>query len=1157
VTAGDVPQGGPGRLTRLRGRARAAVAFARAHWMYALSAVVVAASILIWYRVSAPPYGSNTVINLYPWRQVNLASSLFAPFYWPGSYIPQAFGAPYAFLVAPLQTVSGGSLWFPQLTLLLTINVVGGLCLFRLVKGWLNRYGIAPVYALISVVIYSFNPFYVTNGYGTYAGVFAEGPFGPGDPAFLIILVFLTYLALFRSLKFVALLGVASFFAWCIFPSTTEIAVLEYLAAFAVLLYYRFEQTRLAGMPRRFRNLGVRGAVILGTLVVANLYLLYPAVTTFSAYYNAAGTSSPSYPYDYGSNTIATLPNSIRLISNWFITTPYAPSWVGPYLSNPGVIVATSVLPALALGSILFLRGRADRVLYGAMVFTIFAATASNPPFGGVFRAATATPLLRTFYVAYLYSPVLLVFYSILGAVTVGQVTAILQRWEARPRTAPTSTSHGGARPTARRFSLSRPKPKVHLLFAPVCVGILIASAYPSLSPSFAAGSPGFPMSVTLPGYYTRASNYLADQNPNAPTMVFPEVSDFLPIEEGHTVWYNGPDPYPYLISNPSITSAQPPNYYGSATAPLSVPGFVYTIGGALCPPTTCTIGGHNLVPQTTLLQQNQSRTFVSSNSTFINWQASTPGDDLTFGGPSAAPSMTFEVDLSNSVETNHTLTGSLGAPENLEGYSYALIEYRLEGPSSGILTFGYESAAGVTELPVLGSNRVDLGNNVTLAVLPLQRGVPGEANLSSVTGFTFWYDPGKIVPGLANLTVYSLTFSPYSPALPSLWSTPNVGDEASLDVRENGTVATFLVNQSTSPLNRAHYLVGSFDAPVNFSGANFVAVTYTLSGVDPAHVSFGFKSAPDQGVGYALSNFLTVHHDDESTTLVQLSNPDVITGANSLSSVLAVYLEYQPLPNEHGTVSLELDSLAFLPGAPGDATDVLAHDLARLGVEFAYVDSGIQSSPTPAWTGDYFDELLTNSSAFEQVFKDGTVTIFRNLDYEGLFSAVSNISETPPVNATLGDQRFAYAGIYSNTSNFGVTYVDSSLTPTAPFGSANISGEQIVGPTQYRVTVDAVDSAVLVFRVNYNANWTATTDGGDRLQGPFVVDGYANGWLAPPGKYTVVISYSGQTTYGPVETITFFIPAVMIVWFVTFTALARRRSRAQVFAKPKIGSSE
>ncbi len=1111
----------------------------RAHFEYLLIVALVLFSVLIWFNFSAPPYGSNTVVNLFWLRQLNYSASLFNTFYWPGSYVPQAFGTPVGATYGAIYAASGQNLAIPLFAVLATVNVAGAICLFELVSRWLARYSIPRYYALIAVVSICFNAYYVTNGYGTWAGYYAEGPFTPGNPSFLLILAFLTYLALFRNWRYSLLVGLVSFFAFALWPIATVISVLEYVGVLLLLLVYRWDSLRGRATLNRLKDLGRSVSVLLAAIVAANAYLIYPVLLRGSTYLTAASTSTPSYPFNFSTDAPTPLGNAVRLISNWFLYTPDAPSWAGPYLNNALTVGLTCLLPALAFVSIPFLRRRADWVLYGSMVVVSFLAATANPPFGAGFVWLTSNVFFfRPVYNAYDYSPVLLVYYSVLSSLTVGRIALWLSARRS-PSAVVNASSATGAR-DARRTRSVRLRRASPLLFTFVCAGLLVGSAYPALSPAFSQGSPGYPMSVSLPGYYAAASDYLQSTAPNEPVMVFPQPDNFLAIGSNGSVWYTGPNTYPYLIENPSISYNEPPDYYGTAPSEITAQGFVYYLGNGSCPSEQCGATGSNAIPQLGDLLAGSTGSFVSTNSSLINWTATTPGDTLTFGG--SAPNQFMVLSLGAGVSgTIHRLDGVLPSPQNLTPYAFALLELSLENLNVTRLRFAlsYDSNRTLSELPLSNYAFIHLTGSTYAALLPLStEGSAGE--LSEITRISFEYTGATSGNGSSALRLDSLRFTNTTAPIPSEgWVAESEGDTGGLVSNGTTTWANFTVSRSTAPPYGNHYFGGTYVPSEDLSDAQYAIVNYSVGGISPSALAFGYKSISSGGVVYDFSDFPTYSlGNGEFQTIVNLALPTSFHETNSLSSVEQVYLVYTAPGTQPGSGFLNVSAIDLVPGsAPG--AGVLAHDLARLGVAFAYVDTDIENPEIPGRTGAYYNAAFGNSAWFQLAFHEGSVTIYRNLAYAGEFFGAAEVRTTPLSTTYVGAYSFEYAGVYDNATNANVTYV-AGLPSTANLGPANVTDFREISPTEYEIRVTAAQWSVLGFRTNYNAAWRATASNGTVLEGPYVVDGFANGWLAPPGNYTVTVTLEGQATYGVLETVAYFSPVVLLGLFLALTPVGR-----------------
>ncbi|MEM8618284.1 MAG: alpha-(1-_3)-arabinofuranosyltransferase family protein [Actinomycetota bacterium] len=119
------------------------------------------------------------------------------------------------------------------------------------------------------------------------------------------------------------------------------------------------------------------------------------------------------------------------------------------------------------------------------------------------------------------------------------------------------------------------------------------------------------------------------------------------------------------------------------------------------------------------------------------------------------------------------------------------------------------------------------------------------------------------------------------------------------------------------------------------------------------------------------------------------------------------------------------------------------------------------------------------------------------------------------------------------------VFLTDGSERPAPEITEASITADN---PTSARVEVDASTVPVwLVLTESWNEGWTAQLDGED-LGTPVLIDGFANGWLLPPGTATRVV----ELEWTPQRTIT------LALWFsllagvgvIALLIASRRRAR-------------
>jgi len=1116
--------------------------------IYLITLSLVLTSYMIWFRFDAPPVGSNSSFNLFPWRQVGLSTSLFDPYYWPGSFVPQALGTPYQAYYGVWFTLGGSSYAAGIFATIVPLDCLGGLCLSYFLLRWLRTHGVSAYYCLIGALVYSFNVYKTLSGYGTYGGYFSLGPFSAGDPALLLVLVFLTYWALFRSLDYALVLGAVTFLVFSYFPTGTLTLVEEYLVAFAVLLWYRIDSVRVINSAKGVRDAIVGGAATITSIVVANLYLAYPLALTGSTYTTAVSSNNPSYTFSYSFDTIETPANALRLVTNWWVLSPDAPQWARAYLTDPTVIALSWALPILALCGALFLRSKLDLVLLVVTVFSAISSFGSNPPFGGLFTGVIAVaPVLRPFFNGEYFSAPLVICYACLSSLAVGSLVRSLAQTNLSRRKSIIPLSSASRRTAA--FIARHRRHSATVLIAALVTLLLVANL-PALSPEFAAGTTEYPATSTLPSSYLSASSYLQSANPSAPVMVFPGVSPFTSLSTGGDTWYSGPNPYPDILANPSVSSSYAANYWGTAGTGLSIPGFVYeSVGPSVCPSDSCR-------PQAQLLPQtqgygNSSTDYVTRERSTINWTAVTAGDSLSISGVGNSTLMTFGVNLTNSHGEDHWLIGFLDTPLDLREFGYALINLSSTGVDASDLQFGFHSDGNYQNGSAyyLGSVTPVTGQTHSTYLLPLRApSLNSSGNLANVSNLFFVYVPPANSTGTATVSVSSIRFVETPTVAPPRWTAATPGDSLNLTASGGTTQFSFRVNESNY-VPGAHWAIGAFPSPANLSPFSFVALNYSLSNLDPAYIQFGFHSGSNgSGSAYVFSQFLTLNDGTNYTTLIPLDAPSLVNNGN-ISQVLNVFINYNPPDRSPQTGFINATAMSLSNGA--SSAPVLASDLARYGVEYALVDTGVGEPIVPGWNGDSYLAVFQNSSDFINVFHDGTLSIFKDLEYSGVFATSADVAQIPQTVGAIGGEAFDYVDIYYNLSDVNTTFVSPTIATMLPtLTPSTVTSLSSRSPTSYSIGVAGKGWSVLVFRETYSPAWQAVSSTGRAMPEHFEADGFDNAWLIPPGNYTIDVTMTGQTSYQTAELVAFLAPPMLlVVWAAPrvrrLTARARPRSVA------------
>ena len=1131
--------------SRLVGRCRR---YARAHWtalLYLISVLFVVLAYLLWFDFHAPPINSNIGFDLYPLRQVSYATSPFDPYLWPGSYVPWALGMPVELYYGSFYTASGGSYPVGLFASVVLLDAAGAACLFYLAARWLARFGVRREFGLFATLIYAFNGYRLLNGFGTTDGYLSAGVLPAGDPAILIILAFLTYLALFRGRVYLFALGAFSFFAFSNFPTATLTLLQEYGAVLAVLLGFRWAALGATGRKVKIAAIARQTIGVAVALFVANAYLVYPLALVLGSYLTTLGSSTPAYTFSYGFDATQSVPNAVRLATDWAIFSPKAPPWAVTYLNEPLAVALSFFVPVLAFSAFLFLRRTSDVILYAMMVGTTVLSASINTPIGPAFVAATTEiPPFRAFYYGATFSPILLSFYCFFAPVSIGLLPRFLSRGE------PTDPTPDLAPPRSPKMprSILRPLTSLRAYIWPIAVAVIIvAASYPALTPEFSSShAAGYPIDSTLPASYSDAASYLESSDPSAPTMVFPLVQPFDSNSVNGSTWYSGVNLYPDLIPNPSISSEYPSNYHGEDGDTLPVAGFVYDMGGSICASASCARNGTEAVPALADLAANESAEFATGNASLIRWSAGFSSDNVTAIGPGGSNGIEFHVNSSVTESNGHWMLGFLPRFENLSAYEFALINFTVQGASPGSILFGYHSFS-----PYGPGNAYGLGNysavstgSVESVMIPLTAPtVRVNGQLSNVSDL-FFVDDSSATSGWVNLTVDSLRLLEGNPFVAPVWEAGTPEDRLSLAGQPDGTALSFGVNLTIYEPN-GHWALGYYPSPTNLSTFDFVVLNYTLSNLDANYLEFGFHSGVDYGPGsgFDVTSYLTYRSGDRYLTLIPLAAPTLSTGAR-LTNVTNLFLTYTPPSAESGWGFVNVSSIR-LAHADADRGAAIAGALTRLGIDFVYVDTSVSVSNYVGFLGNYYNDVFAPSIYFERVFHSGTITIYRNLLDPGTFSSPTSIAAAVPTDAALGSLEFPWTNIYYNSTNLAVTYLPSSIADALTrYAPAEVTEVDQESATEYTMHVESTGPSVLESRLQYDDDWVARSENGSGDLEHFEVDGFANGWLLPAGSYDVVVSIPWATGYAGVEIAAFAVPPIFVALFFTFWIRGRSKPR-------------
>jgi len=1096
-------------------------------WIYVLSCFIVLCSFLLWYDFSAPPISSNIGFNLFPLRHLAFSLSPFSPYYWPGSFIPKSFGAPDALYYGLFYWSGGSNYSIGLFGSVVVLDALGALCLTYLLFRWLDQLSFHHAYALFGVLLYSFNAYKLLSGYGTYGGTFSDGPFAAGDPALLLILIFLTFLVFYRSPRYCLLLGFATFFIFSAYPFGTLILGIEYIAVVLVFVLYRLFEYRQRG---RFKIWSVlsRAGLLLTAVFLSNAYLLYPLVITSGTYTGALSSSHPSYAFSFAFDQIEVGINSIRMITNWSLNTSFAPTWYASYAGSPWVQGLLFGVPLLSLSSIIFIRRPFERLIYGLTVVLILLSTASNPPLGPVFIwVIEHVSLLRPFYNGENFSPLLLIGYCLLSTIALAHLTGRLQRLVYR-KEKPLPKTPGRARKAQMRRSVA-------LLVCSVLVAILLVlvPVYPGLSAAYMSGNPTTPARSTLPADYEAANHFLEQNDPGAPVMVFPGVGQFASYALNNETWYNGIDIYPDVIANPSISSPYPPDYIGGSPY-YPIPQYIYSTGRNVCSNCSSHPTGPGFIPNPATYGTNGTPNLATESPRRLGWNATTQfGDSYSFVNASGSSQLEFAINTSHFYPNGHWLTGSFPTAQNLSAYRYAIISYRIQNINLSHLQFGFHSVAFASGNGYILSQFTTLenGDNLTTMIPLNQPSISTGGNLSHVVDIFFVYEPTGPLPQPATLWIDNVSLAIGSMSTITRWSADSAIDNATLTRTTQGSVLTFNIAASYYIPN-GHWLTGSFPYPENLSSFHFVVISYSTSEINPSYLQFGFHSvASARGNGYILSQFTTFKNGHNLTTVIPLDQPSINVGGN-LSHVVDLYFVYTPPSASESVATLRVSNVTLVAGDRTGAL-VLAQDLARLGVKFAYVDTSAAQPIVSAHDGEFYNRMFGSSKYFVQVFHSRSITIYSDTLFAGLFGVATAIDSIRSGCVTVDGQPFPQYSAFAQPTNLSTVFViNSTVSLPAAQSSPLILTMESSSPTSFRVRVQSPASFILVFHEAFGKSWVASLTAGGGSLPHLQVDGAVNGWLIPRGNFTVRIGFEGAREYSAIQLIAFSVPFVLAALF-------------------------
>ena len=300
-------------------------------------------------------------------------------------------------------------------------------------------------------------------------------------------------------------------------------------------------------------------------------------------------------------------------------------------------------------------------------------------------------------------------------------------------------------------------------------------------------------------------------------------------------------------------------------------------------------------------------------------------------------------------------------------------------------------------------------------------------------------------------------------------------------------------------------------------------------------------------GYGYNFAKpFLILKNRHNYSEIFVLNSP-LTRGIVNLTTINKLAFYYLNYPNESnnsntGFPVISVSDVQLLP--PQKQTTALASDMRMMGIEFAYVDTSVWGNSTyvsylnNTRNGDYYVSMFSNSTAFSLIYDQGSIFIYKNNFYNGLFSAYTRYYSYTPENLN-----------YLLSS--GLTFL--TLNTTHNF---NVSGNRKVqlsctenSATDFIVIANHTTPFFLYFPETYSQKWIATSSNGSVLE-HFMANDYSNAWYVPLNTSEIQIYLAGTEKYTFIETGLIIIPFMELSTFLIMrvpsfnTRFSRRRRK-------------
>ena len=433
----------------------------------------------------------------------------------------------------------------------LIIEFFGASSLFKITSTILNHYDIDRKYGFYSVVLFSFNAEIIVGG------LWANGLFDLGT-SFLPILVYISYLSVFKNRKYYLLLVFASFYLFYSFPGGYPNGAIILFEEFLISLFILLSIYITSIKENKLKKLFSAGKILLlnlASVFIGNIYLVIPTIKIIPLYLVISSDPGKYFAFGVGWDSVDYIQNTVRLLNTWVINSGnLIPSWESAYLSN-SLVMSLLYLPfALAVISIVFLRKRSHISLYILFWIVLFLSKANHYPFGIIFVwLVNHVILFAPFYTGASFYPLQIMFYGIFGSISTYHIISLLSNQLSKKKKNP--------KPHHDSIKENENKNKRHLdltklVSATLIFALLIGSSYPIVVGDLSIGTLQQPAGIQVPQQYLKLNSLIS--NSDSPTIVFPGTNDFNLNSYGNISWYGGGNIYPNLLSSPSRSSMYP-----------------------------------------------------------------------------------------------------------------------------------------------------------------------------------------------------------------------------------------------------------------------------------------------------------------------------------------------------------------------------------------------------------------------------------------------------------------------------------------------------------------------------------------------------------------------------------------------------------------------